>query len=147
MFFERMKHREKKAKKNKICKIFPRPTGWKARLAKACAAMLTIIVFTGLGNIVYSAVESDTEDTSNAKYHEFMQEVAGNLTSSQLETLLTYTERHFDPNSTAPSPDAKMWDFPDQDTFSARLSPTLRLIRSLGRATDAVLCAQCFRSR
>ena len=147
MFFERMKHREKRPKKTKICKIFPRPTGWKARLAKACAAMLTIIVFTGLGNIIYSAVESDTEDTSNAKYHEFMQEVAGNLTSSQLETLLTYTERHFDPNSTAPSPDAKMWDFPDQDTFSARLSPTLRLIRSLGRATDAVLCAQCFRSR
>lgn len=128
MFFDQLKATEK-PKDHKICGVIPRPTGGAARLVKASVSMASVIVITGFGNLVYAWLESDAEDAAmdayRTNYTDFMklldetsfESADGNgLGSAQLKELLNDLGLSAPP-APAEVEDAKMWSFPNQDTF------------------------------
>ena len=122
-FFDQLKATEKPEKKP-ICGVIPRPTGGTARLVKACVSMATVIVITGFGNIVYAWLESGQEDRDmleyRSKYENFTRHLNETLFDpSQFGELISKLENLglSAPPSAALADDAKMWSFPNQDTF------------------------------
>ena len=126
MFLDNMKLADK-PKKKPICGVIPRPTGGTARLVKASVSMATVIVLTGFGNLVYAWLESDAEDAAVHKYRtdyaDFIQHLNETLIHSagaeHLEELVSELENLglSAPPAPAAAEDAKMWSFPNQDTF------------------------------
>jgi Ca2+-binding EF-hand superfamily protein len=117
-FFESLQVREK-VKKKPWCGIIPRPTGGTARVVKASVAMTSVILITGLGNLVYAMLESDAEDAANAEYQAFLRDVHDtfNLTDEQFEKLVEQLGTPLLEVGGAEMIDSKMWSFPNQDTF------------------------------
>jgi hypothetical protein len=126
MFLDKLKVADKPTKKP-ICGVIPRPTGATARLVKASMSMATVIVITGLGNLVYAWLESDAEDAAvqeyRSGYEDFIQHLNDTLIDSagadHFGTLILKLENLGlpAPQEPAAAEDAKMWSFPNQDTF------------------------------